>query len=223
MVKESKTRYVLVELAYHLPYSIFGITLGLIAIGILSFLAILMRAEGLLPEASMELFHVFHPAHVLISAVATTAMFFKHEKRVLKAVVVGFIGSIMICGLSDIFFPFVGGMILGAEMHMHICLLENPGLVFPFAFVGVVAGLLITKSFEKSTQYSHSAHVFISSAASILYLLGFGLTDWIHVIGGVFLVTIVAVMVPCCASDIIFPLACVHRDCQHSQELTHDH
>ena len=114
-------------------------------------------------------------------------------------------------------------MILGADMHIHVCILENPGLVVPFAFIGVVAGLLVTKSFEKSTQYSHSAHVFVSSVASILYLLGFGLTDWIHVIGGVFLVTIVAVMVPCCASDIIFPLACVHRDCQHSQELTHDH
>ncbi|MCK5013280.1 MAG: hypothetical protein KAS66_05640 [Candidatus Omnitrophica bacterium] len=223
MVKESKLRYVLVELAYHLPYSIFGITLGLLLMGILSFLAILMRAESLLPEASMELFHVFHPAHVLISAVATTAMFYKHEKRVLKAIAVGFFGSISICGLSDIFFPFAGGLILGAEMHMHVCVIENPGLIVPFALVGAVAGLLITKSLDKSTQYSHSAHVFISSAASILYLLGFGLTDWIHVVGAVFLITIVAVMVPCCASDIIFPLVCVHRDCQHPEELTHGH
>ncbi|MCK5178534.1 MAG: hypothetical protein KAR32_03315 [Candidatus Omnitrophica bacterium] len=223
MVKESKTHYVLVELGYHLPYSIFGITLGLIAMGVLSFLAILMRAEGLLPEASIELFHVFHPAHVLVSAVATTAMFYKHEKRVLKAIVVGFFGSIVICGLSDIFFPFAGGVVLGVDMHMHVCILENPGLIVPFALVGVAAGLLVTKSFEHSTQYSHSAHVFVSSVASILYLLGFGLTDWIHVIGGVFLITIIAVMVPCCASDIIFPLACVHRDCRHSSELKHEH
>jgi hypothetical protein len=222
-VKESKLRYVLVELAYHLPYSIFGITLGLLSIGVLSFLAILMRATSLLPEASMELFHVVHPAHVLISAVATTAMFYKHEKRVLKATAVGFFGSIAICGLSDIFFPFAGGMFLAADMHMHVCILENPGMIVPFALVGVVAGLLITKSMDKSTQYSHSAHVFLSSAASILYLLGFGLTDWIHVVGAVFLITIAAVMIPCCASDIIFPLACVHRDCQHSEKLTHEH
>ena len=223
MNQESKLRYVLVELGYHLPYSIFGITVGLIAMGILSFFAILMSAESLLPTASAELFHVFHPAHVLISAVATTAMFWKHEKRILKAAVVGLVGSVTICAISDIFLPIIGGSFLGSKMLVHICILEEPGLVFPFAVIGVVAGLLITKSFEKSTQYSHSAHVFVSSAASILYLLGFGLTDWIHSIGAVFLVIIVAVMIPCCASDIVFPLACVHRDCDHSDELTHGH
>jgi len=223
MAKESKLRYVLVELGYHLPYSIFGITVGLIATGILSFFAILMRSEHILPMASSELFHVIHPAHILISAVATTAMFWKHEKTILKAACVGFIGSISICAISDIFLPFIGGLSLGSNMNMHICIIENPGSVFPFAIVGVAAGLLVTKSFEKSTQYSHSAHVFLSSAASILYLLGFGLTDWIHSIGAVFIIIIVAVMIPCCASDIVFPLACVHRDCDHSEKLTHEH
>jgi len=223
MAQENKWHYILVELAYHLPYSIFGIMAGLVAMGVLSFLAILVQGEHLLPIASQELFHVFHPAHVLMSAVATTAMFWKHEKRVFKAIMVGLIGSVTICGISDIFLPFVGGYLLGADMHMHICVIEDPGLVIPFAVIGVLAGLLVTQSFEKSTQYSHSAHVFVSSAASILYLLGFGLTDWIHSIGAVFLITITAVMIPCCASDIVFPLACVHRNCTHSIELKHEH
>jgi hypothetical protein len=223
MVKESKPHYVLVELAFHLPYSIFGVTTGLIAMGVLSFLAILMRAESLLPEASMELFHVFHPAHILISAVATTAMFWKHEKKIIKAVLVGFFGSVVICGISDIFLPFLGGKMIGSDMQMHICVLETPGMIAAFGMVGVLAGLLVTKNFEKSTQYSHAAHVFVSSVASILYLLGFGMTDWIHSVGAVFLITIVAVMLPCCTSDIIFPLTCVHRNCEHSKELTHEH
>lgn len=223
MSQESKLKYILVELGYHLPYSIFGIAVGLLSMGILSFFAILMGAQSLLPAASSELFHVFHPAHVLISAVATTAMFSKHEKRILKAAIVGFIGSVIICAISDIFLPIIGGSILGSDMIVHICILEEPGLVLPFAIIGVAAGLLVTKSFDKSTQYSHSAHVFISSAASILYLIGFGLTDWIHSIGAVFLIIIAAVMIPCCASDIVFPLACVHRDCNHSDELTHEH
>jgi len=171
MGQESKLRYVLVELGYHLPYSIFGITVGLIAMGVLSFFAILMRAESLLPAASSALFHVFHPAHVLISAVATTAMFWKHEKRILKAAVVGLVGSVILCAVSDIFLPIAGGSMLSSKMLVHICVLEEPGLVFPFAVIGVAAGLLITKSFEKSTQYSHSAHVFVSSAASILIIL----------------------------------------------------
>ena len=37
--------------------------------------------------------------------------------------------------------------------------------------------------------------------------------DWIHSIGSVFLIVIAAVMIPCCVSDIIFPLACAHRGC----------
>jgi len=222
MQKEGKFRYVLVELGYHLPYSIFGITIGLIAMGVLTFFAILIGAEVQLPNASVELFHVFHPAHVLISAVATTAMFWKHEKRIIKGVFVGFIGSIALCSVSDIFLPLWGGLVLGSDMNIHVCVVEEPGLVFPFAIVGVIAGLLVTKSFEKSTQYSHSAHVFLSSVASILYLVGFGLSDWIHSIGAVFLIIIFSVMIPCCASDIVFPLACVHRDCDHTKGFTHD-
>lgn len=222
MAKEGKVHYVLVELGRHLPYSIFGITVGLIAMGVLTFFAILMRSESLLPEASAELFHVFHPAHILISSVATTAMFWKHEKRMVKAIIVGFLGSVVICTLSDILLPYIGGAFLGAHMHVHVCVLEEPGLIIPFAIVGVVAGLMVTKSFDKSTQYSHSAHVFISSAASILYLIGFGITDWIHAIGSVFVIIIIAVMLPCCVSDIVFPLACVHRGCDHPDEWKHE-
>jgi hypothetical protein len=215
MYREGKFKYLLTELAHHLPYSIFGVSLGLVFMGILTFLAILLESEHLLPKASGELFHVFHPSHVLLSGVATTAMFWKHEHKLFKAIIVGFVGTITVCGISDILFPFIGGNILGANMEFHICIIEEPGLVYPFAIVGVIAGLLITKNFEKSTQYSHSAHVFVSSVASILYLLSFGVQDWIHAIGQVFIVTVFAVMIPCCASDIVFPLACSCNSKEH--------
>ncbi|MCK5579969.1 MAG: hypothetical protein KAJ18_01705 [Candidatus Omnitrophica bacterium] len=215
MKYKNKFQHIIFELAEHLPYSIFSVMVGMLLMGVLSFLAILARAEHLLPQASKELFHVFHPAHILFSAVATTAMFVKHEKRLLKAVLVGFIGSITICGLSDIFFPFFGGVILGQKMQMHLCIINEPGLVFPFAIIGVLAGLLIANTIEHSTVYSHSAHVFVSSVASILYLISYGLYDWIHLAGGVFLVTVVAVVIPCCVSDVVFPLCCVHNKCDH--------
>ncbi len=215
MKQNNKFKYILVELADHLPYSIFGVAIGLVVMGVLTFAAVLMQSRHALPGASRELFHVFHAVHVLFSAVATTAMFLKHEQRIVKAVFVGLAGSVILCGLSDIFFPFWGGLLLGKTMHMHICFIEEPGLVFPFAVVGVAAGLLITKTFEHSTEHSHTAHVFVSSAASILYLIGFGLSDWIPLAGGVFIVTIVAVMIPCCASDIIFPICCSHTNCDH--------
>lgn len=210
-----KFHYILVELAHHLPFSIFGVTSGLVAMGVLTFFSILLRADSLLPEASELLFHIFHPAHILFSAVASTAMFWKHEKNILKAILVGFFSSILICGLSDAIIPFFGGLILNQPMHIHICLIEEPNLILPFAIVGVLAGLFVTNSLEKSTEYSHAAHVFISSAASILYLISFGMVNWAHLVGGVFIVTIIAVMIPCCASDIALPISCSHVNCNH--------
>ena len=213
--KESKFQYILVELGQHLPYTIFGVTMGLMLMGILTFFGILLRSEELLPQAAQELFHVSHASHILFSAVATTAMFWKHEKRMLKAIIVGSLGSIGICALSDTIFPTLGGKILGMGMQMHICVIEHPFLIIPFAVVGVIAGFLIPGSIEKSTEYSHSVHVLFSSISAILYLIAFGLYEWIHLLGGVFLVTVMSVMVPCCVSGIVFPLWCVHRDCKH--------
>lgn len=212
---EEKVTFIFIELARHLPYSVFGISLGLVFMGILTFLAILTGSEDRVAAASEELFHVFHPIHIFFSAVATTAMFQKHEKRLLKAILIGLAGSVGICSLSDIFFPFVGGMMLGVPVRLHICLMETPGLILIFAVTGILAGLVAHQSFEHSFEYSHSAHVFLSSMASILYLTGFGMADWIHSLGRVFIITIVAVMIPCCTSDIAFPLACVHRGCDH--------
>ncbi len=213
----NKKKYILTELLNHLPYSIFGVCLGIVLTGILTFIAVLADIKGMFAVACRDLFHVFHATHLLLSSVATTAMFWKHDDRnPIKAVTIGGLGSVSICGLSDIVFPYLGGIFLHNPMEMHICIIEEPGLVLPFVSVGVIAGLTVTRTFEKSTEYSHSAHVFISSVASILYLLSYGMTGWVHQLGGVFIVTILAVMIPCCLSDIAFPLACTHRHCQHT-------
>lgn len=224
-ILHDKFKYIALELAHHMPYSIFGVITAMLIMGMLTFIARVAGSEALLPQAAEDLFHLFHPAHILFSAVATTAMFFKHDdNKIMKAVFVGFLGSVTICGLSDIIFPFFGGKLLGYSMNIHICLIEEPGLVLPFAVIGVIAGLLVTRTFDKSTEYSHSMHVFLSSSASLLFLLGFGVTDWMHQIGGIFMTTVVAVMFPCCFSDIVFPLACTHRYCKHSkEEILHKH
>lgn len=219
MINKNKITYIAVELGHHLPYTIFGVSMGLVLMGILTFIATLMHSEHLLAPASTEMFHITHASHILFSAVATTAMFWKHEKRVLKALLVGFLGSIGICALSDSVFPTIGGNLLGVKMSMHICVIEHPDLILPFAIVGVTAGFVIPGAIEKSTQYSHSVHVLFSSASAILYLLGFGMQDWIHQLGGVFIIAVVAVMVPCCMSGIVFPLVCVHRNCTHPDNI----
>ena len=221
--KSNKIKYIGIQLIHHLPFSVFGVMMAVLTMGFLTFLAIIIQAEALIPQASEELFHVFHSSHVLISAVASTAMFRKHDDNLWKAIIVGTVGSVAICGLSDVIFPYVGGLFIESHMHLHICLIEEPGLVYPFAIVGTVAGLGAHKGFEKATEYSHSIHVFVSSVASLLYLIAFGLTDWIHAIGAVFLVTVIAVMIPCCLSDIIFPLMCTHSHCRHPDVMEQEH
>lgn len=202
-----KLHHIIVELGAHLPYSIFGVVIGIIILGILTFFTIILGSESLLPKASRELFHVLHPVHILLSAIATTAMFWKYEKSFVKSLIIGFAGSILICGLSDILLPYLGGKIMQKDMYLHLCILEHPNIIIPFAVIGVSVGFLVPGAIEKSTEFSHSMHVLVSSMASILYLISFGITEWMHMIGGIFLITIVAVMLPCCASDIVFPLA----------------
>ena len=72
---------------------------------------------------------------------------------------------------------------------------------------------------------AHGIHVFVSSIASILYLISFGLNGWTDQVSGVFVVTIIAVMIPCCLSDIALPLACSHNHCKHKEitEESHAH
>jgi len=211
MKNENKLHHIIIELGEHLPYSIFGVIIGLIILGILTFFVIILRSAYLLPMAAKELFHIFHPIHILLSSMVTTAMFWKHEKDFIKALIIGFLGSILICGLSDILLPYLGGSFLGSKMQLHFCILEHPYIIIPFAVIGVLFGFLIPSAIEKSTEFSHSMHVLVSSMASILYLISFGVTQWIHMIGGIFLVTVIAVMLPCCLSDIVFPLVFIER------------
>ena len=201
-----KARHIAVELGEHLPYSIFGVVISLIILGILNYLAVIFRSELLLPEASGSLFHIFHPIHLLLSATVTTAMFWKHERKLLRALAIGFAGSVMICSTSDILIPYLGVRLLGLSMDMHFCLLDHPEILLPFAVFGSAVGLLVPKAIERSTQYSHSAHVLVSSMASILYLISFGLEKWMDQASAVLVITVVAVMIPCCVSDIVFPL-----------------
>ena len=173
----------------------------------------LIRASKVMEGPAAVTFHMFHPIHMLLSAIATTAMFWRYERKLLTAIITGLVGSLGVCSVSDIFMPYLSGLLLGAEnMHFHWCIAQHPGLVLPFAFCGVGVGLLAAETVQRSTYFSHAAHVFISSAASIFYLISFGLTNWAEQLGMVFILMVLAVTIPCCLSDIVFPLVVACRD-----------
>lgn len=212
----------LVEIRAHLPFSVTAVALGLITAGAICILGSnfsdAVRAEALPgheghadnvhgPAFAQLFFHLFHPAHMLFSAVATTAMFCRYDRSVVKALVVGIVGAVGVCGASDVLMPHVSLIILGIKTPWHVCVIEHPGMVLPYAGIGVVVGIAASGGVVRSTLISHSLHVLTSSMASIFYMIGpLGVVAWIDRVGQMFLLVVLAVMVPCCLSDIIFPM-----------------
>lgn len=201
---EHRQSHLVEELRIHFPFTVFSVAAGLMLLGLFNFISISQGARYL-SSASEDLFHVFHPLHMLFSTIATTAMVWRHEKRILKAALIGIIGSIGICGLSDIIIPFLSGNLLGVQMQLHICVIEHPQIIIPFIVMGLLVGFIVPEKIE-STIFSHAVHVLVSSMASILYLVSFGLIDWVGQIGMIFIYMTFAVILPCCTSDIVFPL-----------------
>ena len=202
------------EFAHHLPYTIVGSLIAMAAVWWFGTQHLGNgRAEALIAQARAS-FHLFHPLHISLSAIATTSLFWRHERRVLRATVVGALGTIIPCGLSDYIFPYLGGLLLRQPMELHMCVVDHPQLFFPFLALGIVGGFWAEERVTGSHLFSHGAHVFVSSAASLLYLISFGFTAWMTDVRFVFpaFVTIVlAVWVPCCISDIVVPTAAAHE------------
>lgn len=189
------------ELIHHLPYA---------AVGVAACVGLLLAIEKMgWSYTPTQYFHITHPTHIFLSAVVTTAIFWKHERRWLKTFLVGFLGTIPICTLSDVFFPYLGGILFGTPVMFHLCAVEEPHLVYPAALLGVAVGMVLLRWVERGTEIFHLLHIMISSLASLLYLISFDVDLWQLSVTFAFIVTVIAVWVPCCLSDIVFPLAFV--------------
>ncbi|MFQ5495180.1 MAG: hypothetical protein ACE5EX_07340 [Phycisphaerae bacterium] len=222
-----------VELREHVPFSVSAVAIGLTLAGLICLLGfvgsdeVAAGGDGHASHAAhpaLLFFHLFHPMHMLFSATATTAMFCRYESRAGKAVVIGLIGSIGVCGVSDIVMPQLSLVLLGSAGPWHVCVYEDPGTVLPFAAVGVLVGLLAAGGVMRSTIISHSLHVFASTMASVFYMIGpLGILAWIDDLGMVFLFVVLAVVVPCCVSDIVFPLLMSHAGRERYTQDPHAH
>lgn len=188
------------ELKGHAPFTAIGALTGIILIGII----ILIRLST---ETSHVIFHTLHPFHIVLSALVTTAMYRRYRGSIAAAVGIGFVGSVAICSMSDIGFPYLGGALLGFPITLHVCFIEHSWLIIPSALAGIAIGLLWSR-----TRFPHAGHVLLSTYASLFYLTTFGTpADWIPLLPLVFLILFVAVWIPCCVSDIVFPLLFVRK------------
>ena len=121
----------------------------------------------------------------------------------LALVLVGYVGSIGIATLSDSLLPFAGEILLQLpNPGLHIGFIEKWWLVNPLAFLGIAIAY-----WRPTTKFPHAGHVLLSTWASAFHIImALGDTvSWITLlIIGLFL--FLSVWLPCCLSDIIFPL-----------------
>jgi len=234
---------ILVELRAHAPFTLFGAVTGIAA------MLLFAKAST---QVSQRLFQVFHPAHVVLSAIVTASLFKLHEKKqsFLMVLVVGYVGAVGVATLSDSVLPFLGESFLGVAVpthaslhehgsttgaeathddheadhdqagaadahegrpHIHLGFIEDWYLVNPAAILGILIAW-----FWPQTKFPHAGHILISTWASSFHVLmntHRELTPMLFF--GVFVVLFIAVWLPCCVSDIVFPMLFVRSPHLH--------
>ncbi len=189
------------ELKHHAPFTAFGAITGIV---------IMIIFRNISPKTSYNLFYVFHPVHILLSALATASMYELHKcpgekKRCSLPIllIIGYLGSIGIATLSDSVIPYFGEALLKMpHREVHAGFIEKWWLINPLAIIGIAIAY-----FRPSTKFSHYGHVLLSTWASLFHIIMAGgqplsLASY----GAVFIFLFLAVWIPCCVSDIIFPL-----------------
>jgi hypothetical protein len=215
-----RAKHVLMELKAHAPFTLFGALTGI---------ALMLAFRNIGHHTSYRLFYIFHPAHVILSAMVTASLFRLHEKArgFLIVLVVGYVGAIGTATVSDSILPFFGEEIMGVaipteaaihcgahqgeehhEKGLHIGFIEEWYIVNPAAFLGVLIAY-----FTPRTKLPHAFHILISTWASSAHIMMNTYEPITAVLLPViFLVLFISVWLPCCFSDIIFPTLLVKSD-----------
>jgi hypothetical protein len=185
------------ELKSHAPFTALGTVSGIV-------LLILLLWARVPRDVSVTLFWTLHPLHVLLSALVTTAMFRLHGGRgIWRILGVGYLGSVGIATLSDCLIPYAGEWLLALPQRgLHLGFIEKWWLVNPLALGGIAIGYA-----WPHTKFPHAGHVLLSTWASLFHVT-MALGTELRLIEGVLiaLFLFLSVWLPCCTSDIVFPL-----------------
>lgn len=207
MLSKKKIKNIVAELKSHAPFTLFGALTGIVC---------MLLFRNLEHQISHRIFYILHPAHVVLSAMVTASMFklYTKKRNFFVILLVGFFGSLGIATLSDSLIPYIGELLLGMHIHVHahehtsfadqvhIGFIEAWLIVIPAAILGVLIAY-----FRPKTKFPHAGHVLLSTWASSFHMLmavSGQLSAWKAL--GSFGFLFLAVWLPCCISDIIFPL-----------------
>jgi hypothetical protein len=189
--------------------------------------------------------HVFLSAIVI----ASLFQLYSKKVKLIVILLVGVLGSVGVGTLSDSLIPYAGEVVLGMHIdphahgstdvvepedaaghahehegtvedesfaeHAHIGFIEGWYIVIPAALAGVLIAF-----FKPKTTFPHAGHVLLSTWASSFHMLmamGGNVSVWKMI--GSFGFLFLAVWIPCCFSDIVFPLLFV----KSGIEIPHHH
>ena len=181
------------ELKEHIPFTCAATLISIILI------LILLKLSSI--NLAVPFFYLFHPIHILFSAMVSSAIFYHYKKRILPSILIGIFISIIIGSISDVFFPYLGSLLFGISISFHLPELEMPLIILGVGILGAILGIWI-----KKTKYPHFLHVFISVFASLLYIFAYSTEFSFLNLFFILIITSISVVVPCCLGDIVLPL-----------------
>jgi len=183
------------ELKEHAPFTALGALTGIV-------ITVIVDLGNVPSHISHTAFYTSHPLHVLLSALVTTAMYMRYKKgKIWAAILIGWTGSIGIATISDAIIPYLGGTLLHIPMEFEVPFIEEWWINL-IALAGIGIGY-----WKQTTKIPHFGHVLLSTWASLFYIVAFGIADnWIPLLPFIFLILFLAVWIPCCLSDIVYPL-----------------
>ena len=194
-------KQIFMELRSHAPFTTFGAITGIVILTLI----VLTDSLSKVSEVSSVIFYILHPTHIVLSAIVTTALYKLHSKKfnLIGGILIGFVGSIGIATLSDSIIPYLGELMLDLpNKGIHLGFIEKPWLTNPAAFLGISIALL-----RPMSKFPHSGHVLISTWASLFHvIMAVGQTINLLTVITIFVFLFLAVWLPCCLSDIVFPL-----------------
>ncbi|MCK5178966.1 MAG: hypothetical protein KAR32_05495 [Candidatus Omnitrophica bacterium] len=213
---------ILKELKVHAPFTIWGSMTGVV---------MMLFSQKIPDHVSSNIFYLLHPVHVVLSALVTSSMYKLHKCGHINGkclqgkcnfwilLIIGYVGSIGIATLSDSVIPYFGESMLNMpKRELHLGFIEKWWLINPLALLGVAIAY-----FRPATKFPHAGHVLLSAWASLFHMImasGESVTLVMYPV--VFIFLFLAVWLPCCLSDIVFPLLFVNGNTKAGNSINID-
>ena len=232
-----RLKAIFTELKSHAPFTLFGSFTGIIC------MLLFRNLDHETSRRIFYVFHPGH-VFLSAIVIASMFQLYAKKKKLVYILAIGVLGSVCIGTLSDSLIPYAGELVLGMHIaphahgstgaaepedaagqahehegavedesfaeHAHIGFIEGWYIVIPAAIAGVLIAF-----FKPKTKFPHAGHVLLSTWASSFHML-MAMNGQISVLKAVgsFGFLFLAVWLPCCFSDIVFPLLFVgSEDC----------